>query len=463
MSSDKLDSKVRDAANQQTEPYSEEAWQKMEQLLDKHMPKGSPVSMPARRFSVLGLIFLFAVIAITSLSILFLYKPAKKDSSETGKISRQETIGTNQITEKPANATISTHEQDQSQSTETSKIRHKGVKVPEPVSSDVTATETNTAQKSSHLESSGTSLESSGKIKQQMLAGTQLRKQQQPVKTMNYDGLPTEKNKDRSTIVDNSADANVGHREPPGIIWKATPLTLDHQLNSSVTTLGDWQPPSPETGNFPKEKRNNNSAKSFGSRFNLSLSTGPDVNSIGMSRFGRLAMSYGVGAGFFLNEHWQIRTGYFITDKKYGAYPDDYNPPKEFWVYYPHLKDIHANCLISEVPLIVSYNFQPKNKLRWFISGGLSSVFMKRETYDYTSMGYSGNLYTKSYTINNQNQHYLSSLRVSGGFTKQLNRIISLTTEPYFSLPLSGVGYGKVKLGSSGMLISVNLKPFAKY
>jgi len=35
-----------------------------------------------------------------------------------------------------------------------------------------------------------------------------------------------------------------------------------------------------------------------------------------------------------------------------------------------------------------------------------------------------------------------------------------LTAEPYLKLPLGGVGYGKVKLNSTGILFSVSVKPF---
>jgi hypothetical protein len=33
--------------------------------------------------------------------------------------------------------------------------------------------------------------------------------------------------------------------------------------------------------------------------------------------------------------------------------------------------------------------------------------------------------------------------------------------EPYFKLPLSGVGFGKVKLNSGGVLVTAVIKPFA--
>ena len=33
--------------------------------------------------------------------------------------------------------------------------------------------------------------------------------------------------------------------------------------------------------------------------------------------------------------------------------------------------------------------------------------------------------------------------------------------EPYVKLPLTGIGYGKVKLNSGGILFSIGIKPFA--
>jgi hypothetical protein len=53
-------------------------------------------------------------------------------------------------------------------------------------------------------------------------------------------------------------------------------------------------------------------------------------------------------------------------------------------------------------------------------------------------------------------------LNLSGGYTRVLNKNISLQAEPYFKIALDGIGYGKVKLNSGGVLFSAVIKPFAK-
>jgi hypothetical protein len=53
-------------------------------------------------------------------------------------------------------------------------------------------------------------------------------------------------------------------------------------------------------------------------------------------------------------------------------------------------------------------------------------------------------------------------LKLSAGYEKKLSSKIFLTAEPYLNLPLTGIGYGKVKLYSAGILFSLNVKPFSK-
>ncbi|MEO8568693.1 MAG: hypothetical protein ABI419_06145, partial [Ginsengibacter sp.] len=199
----------------------------------------------------------------------------------------------------------------------------------------------------------------------------------------------------------------------------------------------------------------------FANSFSLNLSAGPDVSAVDLNNLGTFEILYGAGIGYKFGKRWQLRTGFYSVKKVYGARPSDYNPPSAFWNYYPGLEDINADCAVTEIPLIINYTFRQNSRQAWFGSAGLSSYFMKRETYDYhskTPWGYQD----KSYTIYRENKHYLSSVRISAGYEKTLNRAISISAEPYLNLPLSGIGYGKVKLNSAGLLFSVNVKPFAK-
>ena len=208
------------------------------------------------------------------------------------------------------------------------------------------------------------------------------------------------------------------------------------------------------------DKKPNNS--SFADNFFVTVSAGPDMSGVG-GNAGEVRVAYGAGIGYQISKKFSIRTGFYAASKVYTAAPEDYDPPYNLGTYYPNLKHIDANCKVYEIPITVDYKISSNKKQSWFVSAGLSSLFMKEETYDYYFKPNSSPTYiTYTKTISNQNKHYFSVLNLSGGYTRVLNKNISLQAEPYVKLSMTGVGYGKVDLNSGGVLFSAIIKPFAK-
>ena len=154
-----------------------------------------------------------------------------------------------------------------------------------------------------------------------------------------------------------------------------------------------------------------------------------------------------------------MRTGFYFAKKIYNAAPDQYHTPGG---NYPYLTDVDATCKIYEIPVSLSYSFGQRKKHNWFGSVGLSSFIMKKEDYTYNYKTPAGQTYTYYRGVSNENKHYFSVLNLSGGYQYQLNKRLSLQAEPYFKIPLGGVGQGKVKLNSAGILFTLTVKPFAK-
>jgi len=208
------------------------------------------------------------------------------------------------------------------------------------------------------------------------------------------------------------------------------------------------------------KKQKNNS--SFANNFFVSVSLGPDLSKVG-DNTGEVRLAYGAGIGYQISKRFSIRTGFYAGRKVYTADPEDYHPPTNFWTYYPNLENIDANCKVYDIPVTVDYKISSNKKQSWFASAGLSSLLMKEEIYDYYYKPINSPTYTTfTKTINNQNKHYFSVLNLSGGYTRVLNKNISLQAEPYFKIALDGIGYGKVKLNSGGVLFSAVIRPFAK-
>ncbi|HLG38940.1 MAG TPA: hypothetical protein VI461_04690, partial [Chitinophagaceae bacterium] len=167
----------------------------------------------------------------------------------------------------------------------------------------------------------------------------------------------------------------------------------------------------------------------------------------------------GAGVGYTIKNRFAIRTGFYTARKVYTAAKEDYKPSVQ--PPAPYLDRIDADCKVYEIPLNIAYNFGKSEKQNMFASAGLSSFIMKKETYDYVYL-YPGSPvpYIHTKTVENEYKHYFSVLTISGGYQRKINKVLSFSAEPYVKLPLGGVGYGKVKLSSAGILFSANIKPF---
>jgi hypothetical protein len=193
----------------------------------------------------------------------------------------------------------------------------------------------------------------------------------------------------------------------------------------------------------------------------VSFSVGGDLSYTDIHKPGEGKTILGAGLQYSISKRLDIRTGFYVADKIYSAGPYQYHPA-EAVPYYSNLEKIDANCTVYEIPVGLKYNFSEKKNHSFFAAAGLASVIMKKEDYNYTYKTATGSYYYRSKTLNNEYKHLLSTISLSAGIQYHPNNWLSVSAEPYLKLPISGIGYGKVKLNSTGLLFSVAVKPFAK-
>jgi hypothetical protein len=122
------------------------------------------------------------------------------------------------------------------------------------------------------------------------------------------------------------------------------------------------------------------------------------------------------------------------------------------------MRDVTGSCNMWEIPLNLRYNALNKKTSKVFITAGLSSYLMQKEDYDFHYYTTSGPVYReKTYT---DNENYMFSIvSFSAGFEKQINKKLSLQVEPFFKQPIKGVGFGNIKMNSSGVYLGLRFKP----
>ena len=238
------------------------------------------------------------------------------------------------------------------------------------------------------------------------------------------------------------------------------PAPSDSTTSSkNVVTATDKKQSDTATAEITKPTiKKEKSKASAGSKLSLNLSFGPDISSVGIDNPGKLEMQYGLGIGYAFSKRLPIRTGFYTGNKIYTADSGDYKTPYTI----NKLQKVDANCLVYEIPLTLVYNFRTVKNHNWFISGGFSSYLMKKETYGYHYENSWGQSQYYKRTYKNENTHLFSIINFSGGYQYHFTDRFSIMAEPYIKIPASGIGVGKVKLNSTGVLFTVGFKPFLK-
>lgn len=447
MWSEEINKKIEEAEGSNNPAYNDQAWDKMELLLDKHLPQ----KRKKRRFILLLLPLLLAGGAVFFIN-------QQKRTNDTS-ITKQETtiVKPSPISDKPTgntgNQTTSPNEVTDQPVTKEITLPNTlpGISVQNPSAPDrqqINSGEIKTPRyERDDRRTSQSFVRKNITSKKERTRGNDLN-DMVPDRTVMAD-LPA--SVDNSVVINNNTNSVKTNT--------ADPVLIDSSTTQKTIAGADTKQKDTTQAEITKTKTKDPKSKSsIGSRFSLNLSFGPDVSAVGVDNPGKVDMLYGVGVGYALSKRLTIRTGFFAVSKIYTADSSDYKTA------YPihKLNKIDANCLVYEIPVTLVYNFPSVKKHNWFISGGLSSYLMKKETYGYHYENAWGQpqYYKRSYE--NENTHLFSVINISGGYQYHFSDRFSIMAEPYIKIPTSGVGEGKVKLNSAGMLFTVGFKPFVR-
>jgi hypothetical protein len=450
MSDNEMDDIIRKVANEYHPPYNDMAWNKMEELLDKHLPVKKE-----RSYRILYLLLALLIIGPATYFGITHF---------SGKTNHTQAIANNEQNKLSANQNKS--DQD--------KLNSNSIQANDNKTANNNVANSNNVQTNSALNKTlpGSSIQNNTDISSITRSNSSTGTASTNKKTVNRK-LSTKQSTKSKTKVTISHDDNDLATEPVNKSISTKDVTItDKKIKEEIVV----NKPKEEIKTIKKDtlaikdtssKRSTVSKKNkktggFGNRLGISVSVGPDVSFVRAKDMGQMSPNYGAGLSYKLSNRLTVQSGFYVTNKIYNADSADYTPPKEFWNYYKTLDEVFANCKVYEIPVLLTYNFKTVKKHNWFATTGLSSFLMNTETYTYYYTNTTGDYTNKTYTLTNQNKHYFAVLTLSGGYRYNINKRFSLDASPYLKLPLAGIGYGKVKLNSAGALFSLTVKPFAK-
>jgi hypothetical protein len=192
-------------------------------------------------------------------------------------------------------------------------------------------------------------------------------------------------------------------------------------------------------------------------RLSAGLMVSPDLSSIGLP--GRLTPGTNVGVQleYRLTNRFRVGVGAIHSVKLYSAGVEDYKVPYGFWTYGVAPSGIDANCKVLDLPVHLRFDAVRRARYNAFVSTGLSSYIMLSERYGYRYPTYDPYLRSE-WRGKRTGEHYFSVVNLSVGYERNLGRRFSWQAEPFLKLPLGGVGFGKVRLASGGVFVSVKYR-----
>ena len=473
MQSENFDKEIRNSLSQRPPGNDKPEWDKMEALLNKHMP----VEKKDRR-RVIFILFLFLLLGGGA---FFIWKNngnsdhniiSNKPGTEIPTSDNNKSNPTNNSTEKVDNKiSPTTTELPPNNSSEASL----SPKSEQSASKDHTKVPLTSAVQPLP----GQEIEikiSEANINKNKPQKKQVQSQKAPAKNRKPDKQLSNEVVDNTNANKTSVDKPVNNTTPAEIkpdeektkeVEVVKPIEDNTKTDQKTTETKTEEQKKPEKsqpgtpGTTKAQKQKNGS--SFLNNLFFSVSAGPDLSIVKLDYAGKVKLAYGAGIGYAIGKKFTVQTGFYVGRKIYSANPEDYYIPDQFTYYYPKLKPIEADCKIYEVPLSIAYHFNPGKKQSWFVSAGSSSLLMKKEKYDYYYKSrYTYRDTTSTRILENQNKHYFSTLNISGGYERKINETLTLQAEPYMKFALNGIGSGKVKLNSGGIFLTAIIKPFAR-
>lgn len=184
----------------------------------------------------------------------------------------------------------------------------------------------------------------------------------------------------------------------------------------------------------------------------LSAMAAPDISTVKSSKPAKISTNLGMTATYALTQKFSVTSGAVYSKKYYNYGNSGDNPSGYPW-------EVDADCDVLDIPLNVNYKLMKKKNLSVSVNTGLSSYFMLKEKYQYTT-GEPGAEKITNIVIDNQNQHIFGVANVSVSFDHQISDQISVGVQPFAKLPLTGIGNNNANLKSAGISFSLNIGLF---
>jgi hypothetical protein len=198
----------------------------------------------------------------------------------------------------------------------------------------------------------------------------------------------------------------------------------------------------------------------FKRNYSWNFSVAADYSAVGVTEFDGPALRAGISFEYYILRNLSILAGLNYSEKEYSAYGREYTPPYGYWTRGIVPDETYGECSVLDIPINLTYYIPNARGQSFFLRAGLSSWLMLEEHYYYEYDNNNDPDLVSYWGGENENYHYFSVVNLSAGFEHPLSTKVSVLAEPYFNIPLAGVGFGAVDLHSTGLKLTMKINHY---
>jgi hypothetical protein len=193
--------------------------------------------------------------------------------------------------------------------------------------------------------------------------------------------------------------------------------------------------------------------KKKNSGFYAGVLGGPDVSTIKWQQLENPGYSLGLLLGYRLNRRLAIEVSALWAHKVYYTDGQYFNTKKADFPPTDTLENLNGNCSMFEIPINLRWDFLYTKSGSFYATAGISSYMMKKEAYTYVAK----DVYSWSDNRNyaNSGNNFFSIMNLSVGYSLTWKGVGDVRIEPYFKIPLKGVGIGSLPITSTGLYLGL--------
>jgi hypothetical protein len=244
----------------------------------------------------------------------------------------------------------------------------------------------------------------------------------------------------------------------------AVPLSSQKDSSSLLLPTGDSLLTMANNSSVNADSVIENKKPTLHSRWSIVASFSPDFSTIGSQEYTAPGEAFGLVVHYHFNKRFSVSTGVVKSNKKYIGKGSDYKPSGNYWNNRTNgvvPEQVEGRCNVVEIPISIQYRVASLKNSSLFISGGMSSYFMRHESYKYTFETY--NPGTDYSWASKKPSHFLFSIaNFSVGYERNVSQRVAIGIEPYAKIPLANIGWANVKLFSTGASITFRYRLLKK-